>query len=188
MGTFVVHPEESGPFAPVIIYMDVWGLRTELCDIARKVAVVGYYVLLPDLYYRRGRIRHEWRRLRRWSLTAPHCSTSSAAASRYATERWARSATVWAVSSSSAPPQLIPSVSSPTRACTGPNSNEFVRWSAKTQNLQRCSRICPGDSHTANTVTRYCAIGFSRDWGINCNERATFNKRLLASHREATIR
>ena len=61
MGTFVVHPEESGPFAPVIIYMDVWGLRTELCDIARKVAVVGYYVLLPDLYYRQGRIRHEWR-------------------------------------------------------------------------------------------------------------------------------
>src|SRR3954453_19791558 len=39
--TFVVHPEESGPFAPVIIYMDVWGLRPELCDIARKVAVVG---------------------------------------------------------------------------------------------------------------------------------------------------
>jgi len=65
METFVVHPEESGPFAPVIIYMDVWGLRTELCDIARKVAVVGYYVLLPDLYYRQGRIRHEWRRRRR---------------------------------------------------------------------------------------------------------------------------
>ena len=61
METFVVHPEESGPFAPVIIYMDVWGLRTELCDIARKVAVVGYYVLLPDLYYRQGRIRHGWR-------------------------------------------------------------------------------------------------------------------------------
>lgn len=61
METFVVHPEESGPFAPVIIYMDVWGLRPELCDIARKVAVVGYYVLLPDLYYRQGRIRNEWR-------------------------------------------------------------------------------------------------------------------------------
>ena len=30
-------------------------------DIARKVAVVGYYVLLPDLYYRQGRIRHQWR-------------------------------------------------------------------------------------------------------------------------------
>ena len=40
--------------------MDVWGLREELYDIARKVAVVGYYVLLPDLYYRQGRVRHQW--------------------------------------------------------------------------------------------------------------------------------
>lgn len=61
METFVVHPEDGGPFSPVVIYMDVWGLREELYDIARKVAVVGYYVLLPDLYYRQGRIRHQWR-------------------------------------------------------------------------------------------------------------------------------
>ena len=61
METFVAHPEQDGPFAPVVIYMDVWGLREELYDIARKVAVVGYYAILPDLYYRQGRIRHEWR-------------------------------------------------------------------------------------------------------------------------------
>jgi carboxymethylenebutenolidase len=61
METFIVHPEEGGPFAPVVVYMDVWGLREELYDIARKIAVVGYYVLLPDLYYRQGRIRHQWR-------------------------------------------------------------------------------------------------------------------------------
>ena len=61
METFVVHPEEGGPFAPVVVYMDVWGLREELCDIARKIAVVGYYVMLPDLYYRQGRVRHQWR-------------------------------------------------------------------------------------------------------------------------------
>ena len=61
METFIAHPEEGVPFAPVVIYMDVWGLREELYDIARKVAVVGYYVLLPDLYYRQGRIRHQWR-------------------------------------------------------------------------------------------------------------------------------
>ena len=61
METFITHPEADGPFAPVVIYMDVWGLREELYDIARKVAVVGYYVLLPDLYYRQGRIRHQWR-------------------------------------------------------------------------------------------------------------------------------
>src|SRR5206468_9373734 len=61
METFTSYPEQGGPFAPVVIYMDVWGLREELYDIARKVAVVGYYVVLPDLYYRQGRIRHQWR-------------------------------------------------------------------------------------------------------------------------------
>ena len=61
METFISYPEQGGPFAPVVIYMDVWGLREELYDIARKVAVVGYYVVLPDLYYRQGRIRHQWR-------------------------------------------------------------------------------------------------------------------------------
>ena len=61
METFVAYPEEDGPFAPVVVYMDVWGLREELYDIARKIAVVGYYVMLPDLYYRQGRIRHQWR-------------------------------------------------------------------------------------------------------------------------------
>src|SRR5260221_954778 len=61
METFIAHPEEAVPFAAVVVYMDVWGLREELYDIARKVAVVGYYVLLPDLYYRQGRIRHQWR-------------------------------------------------------------------------------------------------------------------------------
>ena len=61
METFIAHPEEGGPFAPVVVYMDVWGLREELYDIARKMAVVGYYVLLPDLYYRQGRVRHQWR-------------------------------------------------------------------------------------------------------------------------------
>ena len=55
------NPEQGGPFAPVVIYMDAWGLREELYDIARKVAVVGYYVGLTDFYYRQGRIRHQWR-------------------------------------------------------------------------------------------------------------------------------
>jgi dienelactone hydrolase len=61
METFITYPEQGGPFVPIVIYMDVWGLREELYDIARKVAVVGYYVLLPDLYYRQGRIRYQWR-------------------------------------------------------------------------------------------------------------------------------
>ena len=61
------------------------------------------------------------------------------------------------------------------------DQNELVQSFAKTQSLQRYSRTCSGDSDSANTVTRYCAIGFSRDRNITCHERATFNKGLLAS-------
>ena len=61
METFVTHPEGDGPFPLVIIYMDVWGLREELFEIARRVGTVGYYCAVPDFYYRQGRVRHEFR-------------------------------------------------------------------------------------------------------------------------------
>lgn len=61
METFVSHPEQGGPFPPVILYMDVWGVRDVLFDLARRVAAVGYYVLVPDFYYRQGRIRSDFR-------------------------------------------------------------------------------------------------------------------------------
>ena len=61
MPTFVTHPEADGPFAAVIIYMDIWGVRDELFEIARRVGTVGYYCLVPDLYYREGKVRHEFR-------------------------------------------------------------------------------------------------------------------------------
>ena len=58
METFITRPQDGGPFAPVILYMDIWGVREELYDIARKVATVGYCCLVPDLYHRQGRVRH----------------------------------------------------------------------------------------------------------------------------------
>ena len=61
METFVTHPEEGGPFSPVIIYMDIWGVREELFEIARRVGTVGYYCMVPDFYYREGVVRHEFR-------------------------------------------------------------------------------------------------------------------------------
>jgi carboxymethylenebutenolidase len=37
------------------MYMDAPGIREELRDMARRIGTVGYFVLLPNLYYRRGR-------------------------------------------------------------------------------------------------------------------------------------
>ena len=55
MNSFVVHPEEGGPFPVVLFYMDAPGKREELHDMARRLAAVGYCVVLPNLYYRRTR-------------------------------------------------------------------------------------------------------------------------------------
>lgn len=55
MNTFVVHPEEGDSFPVVLFYMDAPGKREELHDMARRIASVGYYVVLPNLYYRKAR-------------------------------------------------------------------------------------------------------------------------------------
>jgi carboxymethylenebutenolidase len=55
MNSFVVHPEEGGPFPVVLFYMDAPGKREELHDMARRLASVGYCVVLPNLYYRQTR-------------------------------------------------------------------------------------------------------------------------------------
>jgi carboxymethylenebutenolidase len=61
MKAFVVHPQEGGPFPAVTIFMDIWGLREELFDIARRIATAGYHCTLPNLYYRQGDVRFEQR-------------------------------------------------------------------------------------------------------------------------------
>jgi carboxymethylenebutenolidase len=61
MPTFVVRPEAGEPCHLVIQYMDVWGVREELYDIARRIAAFGYVCAVPDLYYRWGEIRTEFR-------------------------------------------------------------------------------------------------------------------------------
>jgi carboxymethylenebutenolidase len=55
METFVCHPERGGPIPTVFLLMDAPGIREELRDMARRLGTVGYYVLLPNLYYRAGR-------------------------------------------------------------------------------------------------------------------------------------
>lgn len=55
MESFVCHPERGGPFPAVVLLMDAPGIREELRDMARRLGTVGYYVVLPNLYYRAGR-------------------------------------------------------------------------------------------------------------------------------------
>jgi carboxymethylenebutenolidase len=50
--TFIVHPERDGPHPVVLFFMDAPGIREELRDMARRLASVGYYVMLPNLYHR----------------------------------------------------------------------------------------------------------------------------------------
>jgi len=69
MPTFVTHPSEKRAFPTVVLYMDVWGVREELFDIARRIATVGYYCMVPDLYYRQGKVRHEFRNEKNQMIT-----------------------------------------------------------------------------------------------------------------------
>jgi carboxymethylenebutenolidase len=52
--TFITHPERGGPFAVILFYMDAPAIREELRDMARRFGTAGYYVMLPNMYYRAG--------------------------------------------------------------------------------------------------------------------------------------
>jgi carboxymethylenebutenolidase len=52
--TFIVHPERDGPHPIILFFMDAPAIREELRDMARRIATAGYYVMLPNLYYRKG--------------------------------------------------------------------------------------------------------------------------------------
>ncbi len=58
LDAFVCHPDEGGPFPAVLFYMDAPGIREELRDMARRLGTVGYFVVLPNLYYRSGSEGH----------------------------------------------------------------------------------------------------------------------------------
>ncbi len=58
MNTLIVRPSAPGPFPVALFYMDAAGRREELSDMARRLARAGYYVILPNLYYRTLREFH----------------------------------------------------------------------------------------------------------------------------------
>ena len=53
--SFVFKPDQgSGPWPATIVYMDAPAIRPALFDLAQRLADNGYYVLLPDMFYRDG--------------------------------------------------------------------------------------------------------------------------------------
>ncbi len=52
--TFICQPERGGPHPVILFFMDAPAIREELRDMARRLSSAGYYVMLPNLYYRAG--------------------------------------------------------------------------------------------------------------------------------------
>ena len=55
METFLCWPERNGPHPAVLMLMDAPGIRGELHHMARRLAIVGFFVILPNLLLSRWR-------------------------------------------------------------------------------------------------------------------------------------
>jgi carboxymethylenebutenolidase len=51
---YVYRPAGAGPWPAVLVFMDGLGIRPAMLEIGERLATYGYFVLLPDLYYRSG--------------------------------------------------------------------------------------------------------------------------------------
>jgi carboxymethylenebutenolidase len=51
---YVFQPPGAGPWPGVLFYMDGIGMRAALHELGERLATAGYYVLMPDLFYRSG--------------------------------------------------------------------------------------------------------------------------------------
>jgi carboxymethylenebutenolidase len=54
--SYISCPNTGGPFAAVLFYMDGVGIRPILREMADRLAANGFYVLLPNMFYRGGRV------------------------------------------------------------------------------------------------------------------------------------
>lgn len=52
---YLAHPDDGEPHPGVLLYMDAFGLRPSLEEMAKRLAGHGYTVLVPNVLYRSGR-------------------------------------------------------------------------------------------------------------------------------------
>jgi carboxymethylenebutenolidase len=52
---YLVRPDGDGPFPGVLMFMDAFGLRPRIEEMAARIADRGYAVLAPNILYRGGR-------------------------------------------------------------------------------------------------------------------------------------
>jgi carboxymethylenebutenolidase len=52
--SYVYRPAGRGPWPAVLVFMDGVGIRPAMLELGERLATYGYFVLLPDLFYRSG--------------------------------------------------------------------------------------------------------------------------------------
>ena len=52
--SYVYRPAGSGPWPAVLVFMDGIGIRPAMLEVGERLATLGHFVLLPDLFYRSG--------------------------------------------------------------------------------------------------------------------------------------
>jgi carboxymethylenebutenolidase len=52
--SYVYRPTGSGPWPAVLVFMDGLGIRPAMLEVGERLATHGYFVLVPDLFYRSG--------------------------------------------------------------------------------------------------------------------------------------
>jgi len=50
----VYRPTGDGPWPAILVFMDGVGIRPAMLEVGERIAKHGYFVLLPDLFYRSG--------------------------------------------------------------------------------------------------------------------------------------
>ncbi len=52
--SYVYRPAGNGPWPAVLVFMDALAIRPALLELGERLATYGYFVLVPDLFYRSG--------------------------------------------------------------------------------------------------------------------------------------